>query len=912
MIGLLSAAFADDRLVPPPGEAAPLVVMAVAQDDDGWLWFGGVDGLFRYDGERRVRWGGDFLGEPIDLLGFDGDAVTLLAQDRHLYELTPDAWTEVPGPSGAPIPSVSHAAGSDGALWAIVDGALLRRDAARRWAPVPTPFPPRLVRAADVGVWVLGEDEIARVEADGRVRERHPIPRAMDVAAAGAEGWVATRERGVWRWDATGARPIAAYDGEWGESVALAPGGAWVATTRRVLRFEGDRSRHEIPVPQGVPQHDTLLVDREGTLWVGTWAGPRARPTPDAWRLDAPGARDPGLSWIVRAGGVTWGASWSTAGRFDADGRWENSVFTGFSWPFCADASGAPVTRGWRDGRSALVRLGASVVELGAVPNDAAFGGCAPAPGGGLWVGLDDGLHHLGPEGLRAVATPLDGVQGMLADRAGRVHLLGFDRECHADGDAIARGDPTWTCGAPWPGGRPEAAVVLDDGRLWAVGMTTGVLEETPAGWARHPSSGTLGAPTVWSLVPSPRGGVWIVGIGGVVRVAPGPPGAPWTELERLDAAVGVPAGSAAHLIEQPDGALWLATNVGLVIVPADARRTAPPPPPPVVAAVWVDGASVAVDAPVVAPWPRNQVEIRAATATYRDRSRMRWRARIGDAALTESPDPTLRIVDLPAGTYAITLQASADGGATWSAPSLPLRVEVPLPWPLRPPALVAAALLAAAALAGVWRLRLAAALRVERERTRIAMDLHDDLGAGLSTITMLTGLAADRELSDDARREVAQEAATTAATLTDALADIVWTLRRDAGSGGTLARSLVERGRRLFAAGPTRFVVDVAAEWPDHPLSLSLYRNLQLIGYEALQNAARHADAAEVTLRFHPWCLEILDDGRGLSAISPRAGTGTGLPSLQARARAVGAELRIEERPGGGTAVRVTFTPHR
>jgi hypothetical protein len=129
-------------------------------------------------------------------------------------------------------------------------------------------------------------------------------------------------------------------------------------------------------------------------------------------------------------------------------------------------------------------------------------------------------------------------------------------------------------------------------------------------------------------------------------------------------------------------------------------------------------------------------------------------------------------------------------------------------------------------------------------------------------------------------------------------------------GSGGTLARSLVDRGRRLFKAGHPRFVVDVAAEWPDRTLSLRLYRNLQLIGYEALQNASRHADATEVTLRFHPWCLEILDDGRGLSAISAKAGTGAGLSSMRARAAATDATLVVEDRPGGGTVVRVSFVP--
>ena len=105
--------------------------------------------------------------------------------------------------------------------------------------------------------------------------------------------------------------------------------------------------------------------------------------------------------------------------------------------------------------------------------------------------------------------------------------------------------------------------------------------------------------------------------------------------------------------------------------------------------------------------------------------------------------------------------------------------------------------------------------------------------------------------------------------------------LSRERLRSGNLA-SLVERGRRLFASGTPRLVVDVADQWPDVTMGLAPYRNVQLIGYEALQNAARHADAREVTLRLHPWVLEVVDDGRGLSAISPRAGTGTGLAGSQ------------------------------
>jgi signal transduction histidine kinase/ligand-binding sensor domain-containing protein len=875
--------------------------MAIAEDEDGWLWFGGIDGLYRYDGSQRVKWGGDFIGEPIEILSVERGCAVVLGQDRHLYTLTREAWEEIPAPVADH--NVVHAAQSDGGLWAVADGALFRRDGAG-WRRVDAPFAVRLVRTAAVGVWALGESEIARIDADGVVRERHPIPNAMDVAVDATGGWVATREKGVWRWDGGGARRIADYGEEWGESVALAPGGAWVATTARVLRFVGDRIAHEIPVSRGIPQHDVLHVDREGSLWVGTWAGPRVRTTPDAWRLEAPGT-DPWVTWLSRRADTTWVASWNVAGRFVGE-AWQPTAWTGFSWPFC-DTPEGDVTLAWRPGHSAIVRLGDPIVELAPLPPETTFGGCAVAPDGGLWVGLSTGLHHFADGVLRPVETPAGDLAALAVDRSGRLHLVGAERECHADAAEVLGGSPAWTCAKPWAGWVPRQIAEVADGRMWAVGLSTGLLEETADGWVRHPGTATLPSPTIRSLVPSRRGGVWLAAVGPLLRVAPGAPGEPWTVLERLDGTAGVPAGGAVHVSEGDDGGLWLATDEGVIAIPPGHRELAPPPSPELTD-VRLNGIETTADVPLVATWPHNQLELRAASATWRDRSRMRWRARVGNAPLTDSPDPTLRIVDLPAGQYAITVEASADGGVTWSPPSAALHVEVPLPWYLRWPALVAAGVVLVAAIAVAWRIRLEAALRVERERTRIAMDLHDDLGAGLSTISMLTGLAAGNDLTDDARREVAGVVATIAATLADSLAGIVWTLRNDAGSPATLAQSLVERARRLFPT--TRLVIDVAAEWPQRQLPLALYRSLQLIGYEALGNVAKHAEATEVTLRFHPWTLEIADDGRGLDALSPRAGTGTGLASMKARAASVRAVLEVGDRPGGGTVVKVTFRP--
>lgn len=898
----------DDRLAPPPGDGGELAVMAIAQDPDGWIWFGGVEGLHRYDGERRVRWGGDFPGEANEILGSSGQTVTVFGQDRRVYALERAAWRQVEGPGGW-TGAVTGAVESAGALWVLHAGRLWR-SVAGSWTDLgPAADAHRLRTAAD-GVWVLGDD-VRRVDGTGAVRERYPIAAATDAAARDGVTWIATKTDGIWRAEGPElARVFAVAAGEWAESVEPVADGAWIATTARVARIRGRAVRGEIAVPQGVPQHDALRIDRDGALWVATRTGPRLRRSPDTWLLPTPGATARGFLWLARAGDRTWASQWQGGGTFDEAGTWSTTSYARIAFPFCTTDTGRPVTvlETASPARTTLAELGAPpVARAELAPGDGLA--CHAAADGGLWLAARDGLRHVARDGeVRTVDAPVAPVR-VVEDRAGVLHVLGVERECHAPATEARAGRASWACAALPPGQVWHAAEV--EGRVWAVGMATGVLVETASGWARHVSSAALGSPSAWSLAPSPRGGVWLAGVGGVLRVAPSPPDEPWTELERVGSVQGLAAGGALHLVEADDGDLWLATERGVAVVPAAARGGPGVPPPPVLDEVWLDGAAVSPGAPLVAAWPSNQLELRGATPAYGDRSRMRWRARLGpDAPLTVSADPTLRIVDLPAGEYRISLQASLDEGATWSEPSAPLLLAVHAPWYLRPPAAIAAALALAAAAWGIARARAAAALRLERERSRIAMDLHDDLGGGLATLSMLTDLASAPDLDDAARREVAAEASQTAATLAQSLADIVWTLRRDRGSPGVLARSLVERARRLFGSGTPRLVVEVAAEWPDRLLPLGVFRSVQLIGYEALQNVARHADAETVVLRFHPWTLEILDDGRGLTALSPHAGTGTGLSNMRDRARAIGARLEIADRPGGGTAVRLRFDP--
>lgn len=235
----------------------------------------------------------------------------------------------------------------------------------------------------------------------------------------------------------------------------------------------------------------------------------------------------------------------------------------------------------------------------------------------------------------------------------------------------------------------------------------------------------------------------------------------------------------------------------------------------------------------------------------------------------------------------------------------------------------VAVGLLAGVALA-VFRIRAACRLRLERQRARIAMDLHDEIGSGLGSIGIMAGLASEQGIDEDERRRLVADIAGITAELGRDLSDIVTSLHPAEATLESLAGRLAERGRRLFPSGMTSLTLDFPQGWPSTPLSYAVRRNIFLIGAEALHNAARHAAAHSVHMGFAPhgerWKLWVTDDGCGATGlrapdaalrISERGGSRLGLVGMRRRAEEIAADLSWSSTPMTGTRVTVIFDPN-
>jgi len=203
----------------------------------------------------------------------------------------------------------------------------------------------------------------------------------------------------------------------------------------------------------------------------------------------------------------------------------------------------------------------------------------------------------------------------------------------------------------------------------------------------------------------------------------------------------------------------------------------------------------------------------------------------------------------------------------------------------------------------------------LQKERARIAKDIHDDLGANLTQIAFLGELAQQDRAEPEKAAERVGTISTTARQAIKSLDEIVWAVnpRND-----TLAHLLDYAGQFavdfLRVAG-IRCRLDFPEEIPTRELSTDLRHNLFLVVKESLHNIFKHAQATEVWLRAvadeQGLKVFIEDNGRGF-ANTPNDALSDGLRNMRQRMTDIGGDLQVESQPGTGTKIILTLAwPH-
>jgi signal transduction histidine kinase len=210
-----------------------------------------------------------------------------------------------------------------------------------------------------------------------------------------------------------------------------------------------------------------------------------------------------------------------------------------------------------------------------------------------------------------------------------------------------------------------------------------------------------------------------------------------------------------------------------------------------------------------------------------------------------------------------------------------------------------------------------AEAAAVEAERTRIARELHDIVSHSISVVTIQTQ-AVRRRLGPEHAKE-AEDLAAVEATAREALAEMrrLFGVLRGGGESASLAPQpgLAELPRLVEKAAAGDVEVRLVVEGDAYELppgaDLAAYR----IAQEGLTNALRHSGATEVSVRVryspHDVTVEVVDDGRGVSAAGPRS-AGHGLVGVRERVALYDGEVQMTQEAGGGVRLRATIPLRR
>jgi signal transduction histidine kinase len=194
-----------------------------------------------------------------------------------------------------------------------------------------------------------------------------------------------------------------------------------------------------------------------------------------------------------------------------------------------------------------------------------------------------------------------------------------------------------------------------------------------------------------------------------------------------------------------------------------------------------------------------------------------------------------------------------------------------------------------------------------DRERKRIAADLHDDLGTRVTVLNMTAALA-QRDLErDPAKTRVhLDKMSDSARELVVAMDDLVWAVDPAHDTLDHLASHLTRLAEEMFRDSPVRCRLDIPAMLPARPLGAEFRHHVALAVKESLHNVLRHAGPCEVFLSLHydgeKLTLTVRDTGRGFDPASHPDGHGLG--NTAARIREIGGSYTIDSSRGHGTCI--------
>jgi signal transduction histidine kinase/ligand-binding sensor domain-containing protein len=869
-------------------------------DAEGRIWYVRGEqelGIWR-DGESKTySLSADLPGQRLSVLTSDGHGHIWVGTDQALAEWRADHFEVMSPTNGEPLLKVRRIIASGNAFWVEANGRM-RRCSARVW----------------------------QAESEGWTRELATI-NALRFAHGDAEGglWAGVGDLGLIHVEADGAfQRLTTRDGLPSNRVQFAyqdrEGNTWTGYERGGLvrvrrRLFSVMSNIEMLNENLI---NTVCEDHQGAVWIGTHVGRVARCEGGVCAdIELPAAAKAQDSMAVP----------------DAKGRiWIGSQGAGLLL--------------WETGQ---VQRVASPAELQGFARL-----MVPARDGRLWVATLLSVFSVSEGKLTreyVAQTTADHPTGLAEAADGTIWIGTLSGSLlRREGNAFARLEPPernslgriWSL---WP---------ASGGGLWAGTSDGGLLHWHNGNFHRFTTRDGLPSDSVEQILGDSSGNLWLGTRAGIVRVSESDLAQVEAgELAQLPASVYGQAdglltiGSA--IVFQPncwkrrDGSLLFAMANNVAVVDPMQARVNRVPPTPALESVRVDekmvwpervGAVLTTSEPTgksagrlggsitVGPG-RGDMEFRYTGLSLGSPSLVRFKYKLEglDTDWNEGGAERKAVYrHVPPGDFVFRLMACNSDGV-WSEQS-PLLSMVFQPYFYQTSWFrggVAVGTLAGLSFAvgAIMRRRMKLRLEelrrqheLERERARIAQDLHDELGAGLTEISLLGGMLQRPGGLPERNHLALPRIVQRCRDLVTALDEIVWAINPRNDTASSLGSYLCRYAQEFLELSLIRCRFEVREAQPDHPLDSEQRHNLFLAFKEVLTNVVRHSNASEVLIRISTseqgqLLIGVEDDGKGL----PQSSVGEnadGLANLRRRMAALGGICDIGVRDGGGVAVRL------
>ncbi len=809
-----------------------------------------------------------------------------------------------------------------------------------------------LTRDADGQLWFAQAGRVG-VFREGRFRSLLTLPSSnMRIAPARGGGvWICAGMR-VYKFqegvkyteigqivpERAGATPTALMEDD--------SGALWIGTsTSGLYRYENGNFEN---VKTSHLEIQSLTEDREGDLWVGTGGGGLDRLRPRVLELQGIESGLPFES-VISICEDTTGGFWATT----QDGvlaRWQGGAWTAFSgntgWPggaatcLVADQEGGvwigTHNRGlyhWQKGRfTTLARQDGLASD-----NVRAL---LLSKSGDLWIGLDShpAVQRLRNGELRSFELPTATrpVRAMVEDAAGDIWLGTVDGLLlRWKGEQMRDETP----GAVSPVPPIRCLQATSDGSVWIGYGGAGLGHWKDGHYFRITTGHGLLDGHISQIVEDDRGAFWLAGNRGIFEVAR-------AELEdvitgratrvrsiiygRDEGLTSLQAnyGYSPGAMRSRDGRIWFLTRTGLAVVQVRNVRDNLLPPQVVIEDMMVDGQAIAspgtdegAQKALFELSPRHRkVDFDYTALSFVAPENVHFRYRLTGAEddwVEAGPRRSASYQRLPAGQYRFQVQACNNTGI-WNETGAGLDFEVrPFFWQtwwFRSVVVAGFSFSLVAAVRYVSFRRLREQLRsleqqaaLHKERARIAKDMHDDLGASLTQIALLSELARQDMTVPEKAGEHVQKISGTARQVIKSLDEIVWAVNPRNDTLAHLIDYVGQSSLDFLRAPGIRCRLDLPENPPARTVSTEVRHNLFLVIKEALHNIVKHAQASEVWLRADvtgpALRIAIEDNGCGFEQ-PPENSWADGLRNMRQRMAEIGGDFRIESRPGAGTKV--------